>query len=384
VDQSQARTLKLSLETPAERRLSAALNLQQRQIEPLADPRRSRSDLASVRLKGEDARRGWRGHLDLEVTSEGENQRVRRPVFVGTGQGGYDALGNFTGVGDYDLQVVVSEAITPVARASTSARAEWQLPGQGAWRGTRASYDFETESRRRGELRAQDPFVSPGTALGDPGLTRASVLQRLEAELAPESRAAAIRLRAERRVTGDRSYDNFSQTLDDRTLSARWRARPGPAVGTEVEARTRRRVARQALAGTPGYARTLIDQTGTGQLVYTPGAKLRAVATLELTRSRPEGATEYTRTIRTGPDLGYSLGKRGRAELTLRRAFVSGPPALNLLPTSDPAGAPRWEGSARADYRVHESTTANLSVNVRERPGRSALVTGRAELRAFF
>jgi hypothetical protein len=384
VDQSQARTLKLSLETPADGRFSATLNLQRRQIEPLADPRRSRSDLASVRLKGENTRRGLRGHLDLEITSEGENQRVRRPVFVGHGLGGYDALGNYTGTGDYDLVVVVSETIAPVARAATSARAEWQFAGQGAWRGTRAGFDFETESRRRGELRALDPFVSPGVALGDPALTRASVLQRFEAEVAPDSRIAALRLRAERRVTGDRSYDNFSQTLDDRTLSALWRTRSGPVVGTELELRTRRRVAAQTLAGSVGYARTLIDQTGTGQLVYTPGAKLRAVAALELTRSRPEGATEYTRTIRLGPDLGYAFGKRGRAELKLRRAFVSGPPAVNLLPTSDPAGVPRWEASARADYRVHESTTANLSLEVRERPGRSALTTGRVELRAFF
>ena len=45
---------------------------------------------------------------------------------------------------------------------------------------------------------------------------------------------------------------------------------------------------------------------------------------------------------------------------------------------------PRWEGSTRVDYRVHESTTAGLTLSARERTGRSALVTGRAELRAFF
>jgi len=108
------------------------------------------------------------------------------------------------------------------------------------------------------------------------------------------------------------------------------------------------------------------------------------VGVLEFTRSRPEGGTEYTRTLRSGPDLSYAFGKRGRAELRLRRAFAAGPPALNLLPTADPAGVPRWEATARADYRVHESTTASLSLDVRERPGRSALTTGRAELRVFF
>ena len=384
VDQSQARTLRLALETPADAALSAVLNLQRRLIEPLADPRRSRSDLASVRLKGEQPGHGLRGHLDLEITSEGENQRVRRAVYVGTGKGGYDALGNYVGSGDYELVIVVSEALTPVARAATSARAEWQLAGQGPWRGTRAGFDFETESLRRGELHALDPFLAPGAALGDPTLSRASVLQRLEAEVAPESHSAALRLRAERRVTGDRAYENFAQTLDDRSLSARWRARPGAALGTEVEAQARRRVAVQALIGSVGYARTLVEQTCTGQLAYTPGVKLRAVGTLEFMRSRPEGATEYTRTLQSGPDLSYAFGKRGRAELVLRRAFVSGPPAVNLLPTADPAGVPRWEATVRADYRVQENTTASLSVDMRERPGRSALTTGRAELRAFF
>jgi hypothetical protein len=57
---------------------------------------------------------------------------------------------------------------------------------------------------------------------------------------------------------------------------------------------------------------------------------------------------------------------------------------VNLLPTADLAGVPRWEATARADYRVQENTTASLSLDARERPGRAVLTTGRAELRAFF
>ena len=63
----------------------------------------------------------------------------------------------------------------------------------------------------------------------------------------------------------------------------------------------------QALIGSVGYARTLVEQTCTGQLAYTPGVKLRAVGTLEFMRSRPEGATEYTRTLQSGPDLSYAV-----------------------------------------------------------------------------
>lgn len=200
----------------------------------------------------------------------------------------------------------------------------------------------------------------------------------------PESRAAALRLRAERRVSGDRSYEDFAQTLDDRSLTGRWRARPGRAVSSEVELALRRREAAQRTAAGAAYTRTLNEQSATGQMVYTPDTRLRAVAVLEVSRSRPEGREVFTRTVRLGPDLGYALGRHGRAELKLRRAFVSGPDEVSLLPTATEVGVPRWEGSTRVDYRVHESTTAGLTLSARERTGRSALVTGRVELRAFF
>jgi len=105
---------------------------------------------------------------------------------------------------------------------------------------------------------------------------------------------------------------------------------------------------------------------------------------LDVGFSRPQGQAAFTRTVKLGPDLGASVGARGRVEFSLRRAFVSGPPALGLLPSVDPAGAARWDGSARFDLKLHETTTFGLSGNVREFPNRAALVTGRAEVRAFF
>ncbi len=65
--------------------------------------------------------------MNLEVTSEGENLRVRRLVFVGAGQGPYDAFGNLVGNGDHDLRIDVSPDLARVARAATSARATWQF-----------------------------------------------------------------------------------------------------------------------------------------------------------------------------------------------------------------------------------------------------------------
>jgi hypothetical protein len=225
-------------------------------------------------------------------------------------------------------------------------------------------------------------------AIGDSALARASVTQRLEATLAPGATAGDVRLQLERRVNADRAFQNFGQTTDERTATARWRARGAGAWSTEFEVRWRRRAATQSLgAGTP-YQRTLLDAGGTGQLVYTPGPRLRAAGVADLTWSRPENATfagaGTTRTIRVGPDLGIGVLRQGRLELTARRSFVSGAPALSLLPSADPAEAPRWEGTLRFDLRVIESTSAGITFSALEWKDRPAQITGRAEVRAFF
>lgn len=384
VDQSEARTLRAALESPTGGRLGASLNLQRRDLEPLASTRRTRSDLASLRLRADDEARGLSSLMNLEITSEGENRRARVLRFVGAGAGAYDALGNVVGHGDYDLTFDVSPDLERVARAAASARAAWQFGSGQAWRGSRLEFDFESEARRRGALRGTDALVSPGAVLGDGTLASGSVHQRFEVELAPGSPVGGLRLRAERRVNGDRSFENFGQTTDDRSGSARWQARPAAALTAEIEAHGRRQAASQALIGGGSYRRVLLEHGGSALAVYSPGAWLRAAGTLDASWSRPEGQVEFTRTLRAGPDLGLGLGRHGRAELSGRRAFVGGPAPVNLLPGVDPAGVARWEGSARLDYRLRESTSVGLSWLVSERPGQRAQSTGRAELKAFF
>jgi hypothetical protein len=362
-------------------------------LDPRADPRRSRSDLASARLRGGDPVRGWSTLVHLEVTSEGENRRVRRLVFVGAGKGPYDALGNPVVNGDHDLLIEVSAELDAVARAATSARAAWQFGASETWRGSRIELSFESEARRRGGLRVMDAALNPWHALNDPGLSRGAVTQRIEGDLAPGARAGALRLRLERRVSGDRSFSNFAQTTDARSANLRWRTRPDPAFSTELEGRFKRDEAGQALLSGTAYRRALRELGAVAQLIYAPGPRLRAAAQLDAGWTRPAGAvagTPATRTLRVGPDVGLALGARGHLDLSARRAFVTGPPAVSLLPSIDPAGAPRWEASIRGDYRVHETTTFSTSFSVRDRggqvlpPARATELTGRAELRAFF
>ena len=388
-ERSEARTARVGFETPATARIGGMVAWSARDFRPVGEGAltltRTRSDLATARLRASDPATGLSGDLGVEITSEGENPRVRALTFVGPGQGAYDSLGNFVGTGDYELALVTGASLQRIARSATSARAAWQFGASDEWRGSRVQFSFESDARRRGDLHASDAMLSPGAALGDPALSRGVVAQRLEADVAPGSRAAAMRARLERRVTADRSLENFSQTVDERNATLRWRPRPAPAWTAEVEARWKRQEARQAFFAGAAFARTLLESGGLAQLVFAPDARLRAAMSLDASWIRPEDALaeEATRTLRIGPDLGISVGQ-GRLEMLVRRAFVSGPPALGLLPSADLAGAPRWEATTRFDQRLRGAVTMGVTFGYRERPEKDPEYDGRAELRAFF
>lgn len=388
-DLRDVRTWSAMLETPAGGRLGAAFTGQRRDVRPLGDPTRSRADLASLRLRADDRERGLGASFQLELTSEGENRRSRELRFVGPGLGAYDSLGNFVGSGSYDLVLVVGAALDRVARAAASGRAAWTFGGSDAWRGSRIEFATETEARRRGALRGADAWLTPGAPLRDGDFARATVTHRLDAELAPGARVATVIARLERRVSADRSYSNFAQTTDQRTAQLRWRVRPGTTVTVESEGRMRWQRAEQRVTGGAAFARTLQEPGAQATVAWQPGARLRADGAFEASWSRPEAvagaaAVPFTRTLRAGPDVGLSVGARGRLDLSARRAFVSGPPVLGLIPSVDPAGAPRWDATARADVRVRESVTFGVTAAVRDYPGRRTVTNGRAELRAFF
>ncbi|MFN8587958.1 MAG: hypothetical protein U0704_09165 [Candidatus Eisenbacteria bacterium] len=382
--ETRARFVRAGGETPAGGPFVAAAQLQRRTTRDVASGARANADLASVRLRGERAPWGLSGEANVEITGEAENRRVRALVFVGPGRGAYDAFGNFTGTGAYDVVLTVSPELERFARVATSVRAGWRFGSSDAWRGSRVEFALEDEARRRGALRPADVLLSTGLALVDPALARGTIAQRLETELAPGSRHAAFRLRAERRVTADRTYENFAQTTDQRTGSIRWRTRAGATAVLESEARVQWQRATQAFAAGGAFANAVVDEVAQSQLVWQPGTRVRAAATVEATWSRPLSQERFTRTLRLGPDLAWTLGTRGRFEAQVRRAFVSGPPAVSLLPSADPAGAARWDVNSRLDLKLHETTTFGISAGVKERPGHRTLTTGRAELRAFF
>ena len=386
VDQSRVLTARGSLESPSGGRFGVALGLERRDVQPLANPTRTRSDLGSMRLRLDEGPRGTSGSLGLEITSEGQNRRIRTLTFVGAGQGAYDSFGNFVGAGqgDHDLITNLGGDLERIGRADLSARAAWAFGHTDALRGSRLEFNFESDARRAGNLNARDLVPPPTTVLADSGLVQGSVLQRLEGDLAPGSATSALHLRLERRVTADRSFENFGQTEDDRIGTLRWRARPAATVTTELEGRLKRQAATQSFLSGAAYAQTIEERGGSGQLVWTPDSRFRLAAAGDLAYARPAGATEFTRTLRVGPDIGWAFASRGRTDVTVRRGIVSGPPPVSLIPSADPAGAPEWEATGRVDYRVRDITSVGLTIATREFAGQRARTTGRVEVRAFF
>jgi hypothetical protein len=386
-DLNEVRTARLSVQTPEERAWSTALAWQRRSVRPLGDPTRGTSDLASARVRGTAPARGLSAQAGLEITSEGENERLRQVVRVGSGQGAYDSLGTFvgTGRGDYTLVITIGPALRRITRAATSLRLTWQPPAEGVWQGSRGEISVETDARRLGDLVAGDALLSPATARSDQQLSRAAVTQRVEGELAPQSPFGSLGLRIERRVSADRSFTLFAQVQDDRSGTLRWRTRPAAGWTTEVEGRLRRNSFAQSSGGAPGFARSAREGGVQGQTGYTPSARMRAALVSDLSWTRDEGAAAvWSKTWRAGPELGVSLFGPGRLELSARRTLIAGSSLSTLLPLGDPLGAPRWESTARFDYRLRDQTTLGISLTSRDRDHHAPEHEGRAELRAFF
>jgi hypothetical protein len=389
-DQTESRTTKVSLETPAGGHFGGGLQATRRDQETLADGSRTRTDLASLLLRASEPHRGLNGQYGLEITSEGQSPRSQTLTFVGPGRGAYDSLGNFVGTGNYDLVLVNGTTLTRVTRAASNVRLAWTFGANDDWRGSRVEFLFESDARRRGDLRGSDLFLPPGTALGDTALARGTVLQRLETELAPGSPLTNLRLQLERRVSGDRSYSDFNQTLDDRTGSLRWRARSRGPWSVELNGRVHQQSAGQSLAGTAAQDdRTLNEVDLTAQLGFSPGARLRVAVVADGLWQRPregfgsvDGETQ--RTLRLGPDVGLAVGPRGRLDAGIRRGFVTGPALPPLVPSIDPLGPPRWDANARFDYRLFEVATVGMTILYQDRPNQPTQLNGRAEVRAFF
>jgi hypothetical protein len=133
----------------------------------------------------------------------------------------------------------------------------------------------------------------------------------------PASRFAALTLRAGA-ASAPTSFTNFAQTQDIRQATLRWRARPAAAWTTELESKVIRSATSLGLAAEIGRA---VREGGlTGRLGFSPGATFRLALVGDGSWARREGSGDPLSTAWTfGPELGLTLFRMGRLELSSRR-----------------------------------------------------------------
>src|SRR5262249_58667921 len=122
-----------------------------------------------------------------------------------------------------------------------------------------------------------------------------------------------------------------------------------------------------------------------GGSAFWPGAGVGVAFGGAANGPRLEGGGDPLSTAWTfGPELGLTMFRQGRLELTSRKTVRRGEPVSAELPFGDPLGAILLETTGRFDYRLRELTTVGISMTSRDREGRRVESEGRAEVRAFF
>jgi hypothetical protein len=330
-----------------------------------------------------------------EWTSEVLFRRVREVLFVGSGEGAYDSLGNFTGEGDYTVRLREDPGATErVARASFSYRlgarpfagvrrgAGGGAAGGRGWRDLRVGTLIQSAAGRRGALEIGDFLATPRRLAQDAGIASGSFLWRQEVESAPEGRVELL-LRIERRGLADRQYEGFATVQGAWVEEGRVRVRSGPAWLFQWSGLAAQREAFQTRPGGAGLARELDELSAGFEATYARGERLQLTgfATLERVAARGEETWVVTR---LGPRVVYAAGDRLRAESQLRVAAVRGDRVPTLLPEGFAVRADRFDFRVNVAYRLRQRVNLTLDWSGRAGADGGLTQTARTELRAFF
>jgi hypothetical protein len=341
-----------------------------------------------LRAAGGLLRGNWRG----EASTEAARLREKVVVFVGEGQGHYDALGRYVGRGDYDaylrttgaeelrsvLETSLRWELSPGRRASAPAASTL---GQRLWR--------EAEWTLSGRVRTETPepldrlLARPAHWWGEGGeAARASVELRSDLRFLTRSRLLSPSVRGEIRRNVTTAASTSRETRELRRLQAgllslprgdlrlevrqSWEAEEigtrllGEVPREDVASRRQRRTELRATWRMQRRLRLRIQASGTGE--------------------SGEGIEGTRRLYEFQPALILTM-TRGRAELRWRRTWVRGQSAGSRLFTWERPGSVL---SLTTDLRLAKGTDLSLFLENRRREGGTRRWSGRFSLRAFF
>lgn len=347
-----------------------------------------RSDLGQVRW----AIRGVHGAVQQdgrgELSTSVERRRIERIEFVGEGEGHYDSLGVYQGVGDYE--VLASEATDPsrVQRIDASFRSEvdlsqWPSDGesQAGWRTLRVLHSWTVRAETEQPVGRLWSNLGP-ILLGRRALSLVDFQMRIDATAWPAARWASPRLRLEERkfVRGEGAAQSLGETDRTRTAALRLRSRPWERWGSDIEPSWEEELHRVegAQFGETGWRSVSLTWENEVSLatLLTASGRLNARE-----RSRI-GDSEEARVYETSPGLIWTPRARSRIELRTTRTSVvrrdaEGRPSRDLE-------KPGWTSRLLASGEIRDALDLTLWIRENRPDGGRVVQEARLELRATF
>ncbi|HVP39936.1 MAG TPA: hypothetical protein VMS93_12210, partial [Candidatus Saccharimonadales bacterium] len=331
-------------------------------------------------------REAWDGEARYEIAATRATGRARQVVFVGSGLGAYDSLGNYTGRGDYNVSYYNTGTDDATNQATVNARLEWsgERAGRSDWLrhvALRSEVQATQTARRAG---GGGLLAWPGAIPDDPTVLTGNGVFRQDVEWNEADGHAGLRLRHEWTGSADRQYAGYGQVRRGRTESARLRLSGRRGTSLELESNWR---TRETALGPTGAAASYQAQ-GTDHnlnLRWAPSAAWSGSLSGRLLSERDPQTGAASRQVELSPGVALARGGRFRAELRGTRISVS--ETGSIVPGFDNYGTllrSRTEHDLTLTYQVHAAVQASVLAHGSHPDGGSWVETARFEMRALF
>jgi hypothetical protein len=317
--------------------------------------------------------------------------RLKSIEFVGEGQGHYDSLGVYVGVGDHDVVFMQSGTPGLLRRFEASWRAD-AAPGRSRddtpasplsrlWYSSQWLLQTSFSSRTSGSAASFWRELPQLLLAQKKGVALARHRIRLEVSSLPQARWLSPQIRVERERSEAQAYQNAQvrRVRDFYSLSLRSTATRKLTLEQEIQAErdeeTDRLLGTGALAGTSGWRSVRFRQSE----IWRPGAALTLrVGSTERLRDRSPGETRYE-VYQVVEGVQWLPRDRARVDLQATRTWVRGPSARLL--GLERAG---WDGRATLGVQLRRWLDASVVADLHLPDEGAQRVSARAEMKAFF
>jgi hypothetical protein len=359
-----------------------------RTTDEVATASRQIVDLAKVDVLHSSHHGGFESDTHYDVTTTDVAREGQELVFVGPGQGAYDAFGRYVGSGgDYTLRRTEG-ARTSDLRTQLRLGTRWTLEprrflgspaeNQGFER-VISALGFETtidaDELTRLPLASPRLFFNPNNYQRDDATFRGIAFLRQDVDVLEGNRWATFRLRAERRSEADNRVAGVERDLGTHTQAVRLRSAPWAPLATELEVSWGAIESEEKAHTTPG-APTL-DLTG------RPGGDLRLGLLFRRGIDREAALGAEARTLEVTPSFTTHI-RHVRIDGRYRRLAET---RAGLFPASYRVGVipgTRHEYDLSLEYRAGDHVTISGGVEGQRPAALDFIHTGRMEVRAYF